>query len=255
MKRRERIFWAVAAFILLFLVLCFLPAQYAYCEINPKTGQEDCNSYNVGFFLYFKVVNSLMGLANVITALSTLAIGIFTYNLVKSTKEQAGLTRESIDLARAEFTATHRPKLILRGAFSFDFDEAIVVLYTIANVGESRAWITQSALAVEVCPPGKSIFLRPNSNNRMDVSYIGPIGPGESKDLNFRADGQVWDAEHSRVYTGGVPFGTHFVGHVVYLDGPESGIKRQLAFRRRYNPDTMRFEHIWLEENEHDYSD
>jgi len=49
-----------------------------------------------------------------VTAVATIAIALFTIVLARVTGQQARLTRQSIDLARAEFVSTHRPRIIVR---------------------------------------------------------------------------------------------------------------------------------------------
>src|SRR6266496_910438 len=46
-----------------------------------------------------------------VTAVATVFIGVFTWVLACVSGRQARLTRESIELAREEFIATHRPKI------------------------------------------------------------------------------------------------------------------------------------------------
>jgi hypothetical protein len=85
------------------------------------------------------VVDLLQAYNGAVTAVATIAIGIFTYALVRVTNRQARLTRESIDLARQEFIATHRPRIIVRfiqGPF-YDDDGHQSAWVTAANIGDS----------------------------------------------------------------------------------------------------------------------
>jgi hypothetical protein len=49
-----------------------------------------------------------------LTAIATIAIAWFTWTLWRATTEQGRLTQQAIDLARAEFIGSHRPKIIVR---------------------------------------------------------------------------------------------------------------------------------------------
>jgi hypothetical protein len=80
---------------------------------------------------------------NNLTAISTLAIALFTIVLAAVGYGQARLIRKSIDLGRQEFIATHRPRIIVRfvqGPFD-DGQEPEFVWVTVANVGETPATI------------------------------------------------------------------------------------------------------------------
>jgi hypothetical protein len=87
-----------------------------------------------------------------VTAVSTLAIAWFTSTLWQATTQQAKLPREAIELGNKEFIATHRPRLILRDAFSLisdPLDSKIMVIYTITNVGASDCWVTEAHIGIE----------------------------------------------------------------------------------------------------------
>jgi hypothetical protein len=62
---------------------------------------------------FWCVVGFLQTYNGAVTAVATVFIGAFTWVLACVTGRQARLTRRSIDLAREEFIATHRPKVIL----------------------------------------------------------------------------------------------------------------------------------------------
>src|SRR5437867_3113092 len=49
-----------------------------------------------------------------ITALATVVVATFTIVLAHSTRRQASLTRDAIELGTREFLATHRPKIRVR---------------------------------------------------------------------------------------------------------------------------------------------
>jgi hypothetical protein len=168
------------------------------------------------------------------------------------------ITRDALRLSRDEFNATHRPKLILRQAFSFLSDwreQNIVVTYVIANIGETRCWISSGGVGIDMSADFKypSFMKTPDMFLPRNAPFIGAIEPGESKWLTHRDPSHKWDHEHRQIFPkeGGI----HFVGYCIYIDAPGSNIKRQLTFRRRYNLDTQRFERIWDSDNEHDYAD
>ena len=91
----------------------------------------------------YAVLNWLIDPVN-LTAISTVVIAAFTIVLAVVGYFQARLIRQSIDLARQEFIATHRPRIIVRfvqGPVD-DGKEPEFVWVTIANIGEASATIT-----------------------------------------------------------------------------------------------------------------
>lgn len=77
------------------------------------------------------------------TALATVFIALFTFTLWQSTKGMMAATQKAVDLARQEFIATHRPRLIVRyiqGPFHNDEGHRFVWI-TIVNTGANNAMI------------------------------------------------------------------------------------------------------------------
>lgn len=93
--------------------------------------------------LFWKFVDGLQVYNGAVTAAATVLIAAFTVILARVSRKQASLTRESIDLARQEFIATHRPRLIVRfiqGPF-YDDEGVEFAWVTFANVGDTTATI------------------------------------------------------------------------------------------------------------------
>ena len=193
-----------------------------------------------------------------LTAIATIFIAIFTLTLWVTSGEQGRLTQKSLDLAQAEFKATHRPRLVLRDASSLVTDpeeHPIVVTYVVANTGATSCWITRCHLGIELIPEiGYPIFLQtPDVTFPSHVPLIEKIAPGERRTFRFSDPSHRWDHDHKRNFPGDA--GVHFVGHIAYIDEPDSSITRHMAFRWRYDVQTQRFRRIWKEENEHEYAD
>jgi len=77
------------------------------------------------------------------TAIATVFIALFTFTLWQSTKGMMAATRNAVDLARQEFIATHRPRMILRyiqGPFYNDQGHRFVWV-TFVNTGANNAII------------------------------------------------------------------------------------------------------------------
>jgi hypothetical protein len=167
----------------------------------------------------------------------TLVLAAFTGVLGLATMATLGVGIFQIWQSRREFIATHRPKLILRGAFSEisdPLDGPMVITYSIANIGETRARIVQIIVGVE----WSRFEGYPASLTILDASKEEPLRPpallavGESLRRIHEADNHHWDDEHKLLCQSlRPPLGLHFVGHLIYVD--DAGVRRQIAWRRR----------------------
>jgi len=170
-----------------------------------------------------------------LTALATIAIAGFTLTLWRATTKQAGLTRDAIELGNREFVATHRPKLILREAFSpitDSLDSRITLAYTIANVGASDCWMAEAQIGLELVREiGYPIFMMPaDMSFPNNVPFIGRIVAGEHRRLTFVDPVQVWDNDRRYRWDAQKETGLHFVGCIAYIDAPGSNIGARWLF-------------------------
>jgi hypothetical protein len=192
-----------------------------------------------------------------LTVITTILVALTGRYVINSSHQTKALTK-SVELTRKDFNATHRPKLVIRQAFSLitDPDEAtILVRYVIANVGGTRCWMTECHLGIELVPEIKyPLFLMtPDMAFPSNVPHIGAIGPGERKTIDYVHPTRRWDIAHREGFD--APAGVHFVGHIAYIDEAGSNIRYHMAFRWRYDIETQRFHRIWEAENEHEYAD
>ncbi len=95
------------------------PTNEEICDLPPT--DYDCQSYNIIIYFVWAALNKLNFYGAAITAGATVAIGIFTYTLRKSAITQGTLAQKSIDLARDDFNATHRPWLAITHIHFEDF--------------------------------------------------------------------------------------------------------------------------------------
>jgi hypothetical protein len=150
--------------------LGWIPTYAKYCEYHAQTDHEKCTTYQVTIVAIRYIGWFLDASAPAITAIATAVIGYFTYTLYTTCTEQARLTRAAIKLARQEFIATHRPRIVVRfiqGPFATD-DGYQFVWLTLVNIGETPAKIESigSDLARRVgrggwLPPGIGADLKP----------------------------------------------------------------------------------------------
>lgn len=196
-----------------------------------------------------------------IEAVSTLSIAIFTLTLWLSTRGVLTATKATVELARQEFLATHRPKIIMREAFIGAPQEGaqIVVYFQIANVGETTGTIIKSTVGVQVTA-GLGLL----GQSSVEISDdLGPIrlGPGEATLIKFAKDTPTWEpgkfATRSQPIAYGPPIeirhtAIHFYGAFIYVD--ENEIPRRTVFRRELVPERQRFYRL-RDEPDLDYAD
>jgi hypothetical protein len=108
---------------------------------------------NVATDFFWCVVGFLQTYNGAVTAVATVFIGIFTWVLACVTGRQARLTRESIDLARQEFIASHRPLLAIRFVtHTVDDNDRVGINFGVVNVGSSNANVVGSSVNAEFLP-------------------------------------------------------------------------------------------------------
>jgi hypothetical protein len=152
-------------------------------------------------------------------------------------------TQKSVALAREEFVATHRPKLIVRRIALTVADES--VNFQICNVGDSEAIIT--AISTRLWSPEKA------ENLPAVPKYTDPglgkiaIKSGESKQRNYIIDVSMLPMLNAEIslfstlteeYSNSQPT-LFFLGYIDYVD--INDVKRQTAFLRQYDFKVQRF--------------
>jgi hypothetical protein len=169
--------------------------------------------------------------------------------LAKVTGRQARLTRESIDLVRAEFISTHRPKLIVR-QFQLDAplpDHIIKVHFSVINAGDTEA--TLRLIAAEVAlwngryweAPGIDFITRP-----VDPKVIQN---GQRISLTIVSRFKITSAQIRAVEQKELIIGA--VGEFTYTD--VMGTERRTGFRRNHDFATDMF--IASENTDQEYQD
>jgi hypothetical protein len=184
-----------------------------------------------------------------LTAISTLAIAAFTVVLAIVGYSQARLLRKSVDLARDEFVAAHRPRIVLRDVH-LEGDE---ILYMLVNVGETTATIVESWIIAETILVKSAV--RPlRSAGHNDLGSLRFAG-GEIKDLTFSVPSDLGLVSGFGDRSGSIFMGErHFAGTIVYTD--DLGVRRRSVFRRRWHNGDSRFIRLNSEdERDNEYAD
>lgn len=263
---------------LLFFGSLFVDIVREICEKDEYTGAKECARHHLGPWAVLGVAEFIDAHNGVVTALATLAMAAFTGTLWRATTEQGKLTKQSIDLARAEFASTHRPRIILREAIigSVMEGEPIRPLLSIANVGETDGIIVRSTVDIEIVntsSPDRRFLL----GSVEPYNEIGPLllPPGVNRligwdQLSKREKSSTppkWEADRFKIKSyigpGKGPdghstrktdrdFEIHVYGQFIYRD--EAGVHRRTAFRRRLIPERQRFYRL-EDEPDLDYAD
>jgi archaellum component FlaG (FlaF/FlaG flagellin family) len=106
-----------------------------------------------------------------VTAMATGVIAWFTISLARASRHQAALSTDQIKLARQEFNAVHRPRIILREAYTApDVSHLVTVMFNIENTGGSEATIVDSKF---------TIFYSTAIGTKRQVVFGGELQPGE----------------------------------------------------------------------------
>jgi hypothetical protein len=194
----------------------------------------------------WKVVDFLETHNGAVTAAATVFIGIFTYVLARVTRRQAILTRESINLARDEFNATHRPKIVVQAVW---FNEMAAVgesLGTIhfnaVNVGDSRATIVNFIVYPFIQQKGYPFapkFFEPEAKKRQAIT----LAPGEPVSVveNYEfTDEHYWKlhGQEAKLFV---------VGRIEYIGN--DGVRRITGFCRERRGD----DDSWIATDHADY--
>lgn len=123
-------------------------AQYSAESAKDKSGSIPSLIFHARFFVvspYDCTVRMIDRHNGFFSALAAIAVGVFTLMLKLSSDRQGRLTEQSIALARAEFSAQHRPWLAIRGcnlSGSLIVDEGrihVPLIFDIENTGTVHA--------------------------------------------------------------------------------------------------------------------
>lgn len=197
-------------------------------------------------------------LGTVVSAIAAIIIAWFTIVLARATtgmlnaaSEQGRLTQKSIDLARDEFSATHRPEVIVHNfqvfRKTFGEEEAIGARFVVVNSGTSDATILDIAGTIF-----RTAYLRPSSS-MPSIGYAGRSlksgeflneveisgTPPDTAEVDFEAGfGSPSAAGDAKLWC---------IGRIVYAD--TQGRRRETGFCRSYDTVNER----WVKEPASDY--
>lgn len=256
---KRLLFWgALAASVSVLLSLATQSGSYKGCIVEREGNYRNNGKPNIlEVTETFFVCGGVTGNANgeLLTALGTLAVAAFTLTLWLTSKEQSALTRKSIDLARAEFIASHRPTVKVRG-FRWDGNEisgdsAHAVQFEYVNVGDGIATVKEigTAIAFTAKPDAAS---KPPEVTSFSVLKVDPpisLQSGQ-RELGATEDNFSWEGVEIKMVRDRAAY-VYCIGYIVYSDG--NGVERRTGFCRRFNFPTVRWE--VAADDEYEYQD
>ena len=170
-----------------------------------------------------------------ITAFSTFIIACFTVTLWWATRGQLNQLRESIDLTRNEFIASHHHKIRVKHVWlksEIWKGEKIVVELVIVNIGGTTANIFGGNFATLVIPADTDLPAKPPLPDEKRFSISEPLlRIGITFDLPEISDGRILtDEENAGIRQGAMRL--YCFGCVDYTDISESARVKKTAFCR-----------------------
>ncbi|MGA3304009.1 MAG: hypothetical protein ABSC72_12080 [Methylovirgula sp.] len=244
--------WQKVAFVILLIAIALFavsfafPSKYEICSPNEYTRAKECPQYHLGPYVFLWIVSVADAHNGLLTAIATIFVARFTIVLARVTGRQAQLTRESIDLARDEFNATHRPQIIVRGFQIFNglpetSDDTVDVICVAHNKGDAPGTIIEIRSA--------KIIL--DSDEKIPGDWTFPF----TEKFNFQLasgereliplNGALIKNNHEVM---GILFQErtlYCVGTVVYVDAGKR--RRETGFCRRFDPISETWEAVECE--------
>jgi hypothetical protein len=166
-----------------------------------------------------------------------------TFILAVATAGLGGIGIFQIRLARAEFIASHRPRLRIRRIFPiapFRFNEAPRIRILAANIGDTAANVFEYGWEIYTdiyyTPPALPIpfpqSLKVPPGKQINIDFVGPVAL-TAENATAALDGWIF-----------------IVGIINYMD--DQGIIRATSFARRYSTQHNRFVPVGHEHRESD---
>lgn len=150
---------------------------------------------------------------------------------------QGWLTREVVGLAREEFVASHRPKIILRNVSVIEEDGIEKILYSLINIGESKATIVNSWILGEFIMKGDAIR-NMRCAGHDDLGNV-ELAPGEDRDFIYVVPTDAGSSLYMRLGRDAIRMTLYkdadfyFAGSIRYAD--DLGNIRTSVFRRKFD--------------------
>jgi hypothetical protein len=181
---------------------------------------------------------------------SIVLMAIFTASLWRSTSKLWSASEDQIKLARAAFTATHRPRIVVRRmGVELVKNAPIIVEFTVVNIGEEKVTSCDWNTVIMLLNVAGGVHGQLHYETDTSDFHDGPLSVGEGmkkriQDKTSLSPSDFTDIEKKKVVL-------HVVGYVAYTD--RAGVTRQTGFFRYYDADKQRFRVI--DDPEYEYQD
>jgi hypothetical protein len=224
------------------------PGYHQICADKKYPRPEDCASYNAVAYFFIQAFDVLNEISPALTAIATVGIGIFTWTLWTTSRDQGRLNQAALKLASDEFVATHRPKLFVQAVFANIWGappHETIIEFIVVNGGEAKAYPIKAL--------GFSYIQGVNSIFDPKETAATPVFP-EGKDLEpgERITLKVQSASIKNDYNDFLAGGRMFVlGRVEYAG--KDGIVRVTGFCREYSRETGAYSPVPNSEHEYAY--
>ncbi len=225
--------WEVLTVCVLSLVLvATITTSFQQCVADREHSyaKEDSSGYveNAASFIVCEgaVIDANSAL---LTAIATVLIAAFTLTLYEATNKQGRLTQKAIELARDEFVATHRPRVVLQKIVEWDFGEIkrlASVDVVIANAGETAATVLDWSAIV---------YIQRNDNGFSPDMNVSIERMPATFDLEAGEERRVAAVQKSLFWGSGdlmAGEAVMFLVGVICYEGND-GIRRNTGFARR----------------------
>jgi hypothetical protein len=228
-------------FAALFFGSLLIPAVGDICTYPERIQKLECSQHHLGPFVGLWIILLIDNHNGFVTAIATIIMAAFTGTLWLTSRRQGDLAQQSIDLARAEFIAAHRPEPVIREVFwsLLTDSHSDVVAFTLINRGRGQCRIVESALEVRSDNPITQ-FKTDGINSLGDIG----LAPGEFCFRQIVVDPFIAGGR-------GLFEEIFLRGLIVYED--DAKVRRRAVFCRRAAKGEDRF--FPLGDPEHEYTD
>lgn len=207
----------------LFVLSLFVPLYGEICTKQNYSEAEECVTRHIGPFVLFWIIQSIDEHNGLITAFATVVMAAFTGTLWF-------VTKKAVDLARAEFIATHRPRVRLQKVVHWDFgekDSPASVEIVIANAGESSATIICWRAVLYIQTHDTAFWPDLNESTERTPAEFS-LSAGASRAVIAKQETAYWTS--GDLMAGEAEM--FLVGDISYIGG--DGITRSTGFARRF---------------------
>jgi hypothetical protein len=226
------------------------PLEHEICS-EPKAPY-DCGSYNIIFYSAWALGKAVDHWSALITAVATGFVAWFTWTLWHTSRQQGRLTLAALNLARAEFLATHRPKIRIKHVWlksEFAFDSPIRIKVVCVNIGTANARFIDYGVDILPIRSGRAFPAEHEFRHKNQISTV--LGPGISGPFPELVQSIDQELEIA-VRTALAAF--YCIGYLHYMDS--AGNVRTTAFCRKLLLDDGRSGRFILTENsDYEYED